>query len=187
MICGGDEIGRTQLGNNNAYCQDNEISWSHWDLSPQNRDFLEFVRYVIHLRKKNPVLKRRRFFQGRSIRGADVKDIAWFEPNGREMDDQAWGAPSINSLGVWLSGRELDEVNEEGNPLVGDTLYLMFNAHPDGINFTLPSINSDGRWERILDTAQPLWEKRYTPRDHTYRVKGRSVAVFRVVPNSAQL
>jgi len=182
MICGGDEMGRTQLGNNNAYCQDNEISWTHWDLTPANRDFLEFVRYMIYVRKRNPVLKRRRFFHGRSIRGAEVKDMAWFEPNGREMDDRTWGASSIHSLGVWLGGTELEEVDEEGNPIEGDTLFLMFNAHPDGINFVLPVLNTGGRWQRILDTGQLPWEKRYSPREKIYRLKGRSVAVFRLIP-----
>jgi glycogen operon protein len=182
MICGGDELGRSQGGNNNAYCQDNEISWTHWDLTPASLDFLEFVRFMIHLRKRNPVLKRRKFFQGRSIRGAEVKDMAWFEPNGREMDDRAWSAPSTHSLGVWLGGTELEEVDEEGNPIEGETLFLMFNAHADGINFALPKLNAGGRWERLLDTGHLPWDKRYTPRDHSYRLKGRSVAVFRLLP-----
>jgi len=183
MISGGDEIGRTQLGNNNSYCQDNELSWFHWDRSPAQKDLLEFTRYMIRLWKEQPVLRRRKFFQGRSIRGAGVKDIAWFDPSGSEMDDAAWNAHFVRSLGVRLSGEELEDVDEKGDHVIGDTLFLMFNAHHGAIPFVLPpSPKPKERWERLLDTAElePHWGRRRLLRDHTYRLRGRSVAVFRL-------
>ncbi|MEW5978679.1 MAG: glycogen debranching protein GlgX [Acidobacteriota bacterium] len=180
MICGGDEIGRTQNGNNNAYCQDNEISWFNWQLTPTQQDFLEFTRYMIRLFKDHPVLGRRHFFQGRSIRGVDVKDISWFEPSGKEMDDEAWNDPFARCLGVLLSGTEMTETDEEGNPIIGDTLFLTFNAHHEAVQFILPRHNSGEKWERILDTGDARWSRRMSLRDHTYRLKARSVAAFRI-------
>ena len=180
MLCGGDELGRTQLGNNNAYCQDNEISWFHWDLTPVQNDLLEFTRYLVRLRKTQPVLMRRRFFQGRSIRGAGVKDIAWFEPSGREMTDADWNAHSAHCLGVFLNGKELQEIDEEGGPIEGDTLFVMFNAQHETISFALPMPGPDDVWERILDTAEKRWKRRQRLRDHSYKLRSRSLAVFRL-------
>ena len=183
MISGGDELGRTQLGNNNTYCQDNALSWFQWSLSPAQEDLLEFTKYMIRLWKEQPVLQRRKFFQGRSIRGAGVKDIAWFEPSGREMDDDAWNAHFVRSLGVRLNGEEMEEVDEEGDPVVGATLFLMFNAHHGAIPFALPpSPWPKERWERLLDTAEEKlrWKQPHVLRDHRYRLRGRSVAVFRL-------
>ena len=183
MISGGDEIGRAQSGNNNAYCQDNELSWFHWDLTPAQKDLLEFTKYMIRLWKEQPVLQCRKFFQGRSIRGVGVKDIAWFDPSGKEMDDEAWNAHFVRSLGVRLSGEEMEEVDEEGDPVVGDTLFLMFNAHHEAIPFVLPpSPKPKERWEKLLDTTErePHWGRRHPLRDHTYRLRGRSVAAFRL-------
>ena len=180
MICGGDEMGRTQRGNNNAYCQDNEISWLHWDLDSAQKDLLEFTRYLIRLLKEQPVLQRRRFFQGREIRGAGVKDIAWFEPSCKEMDDKAWNADFVRCLGVLLNGEAMDETDEGGNPLVGDILFLMFNAHHGPISFVLPTLEQNERWERLVDTADPRWSRQYLLRDHIYKLRGRSVAVFRL-------
>ncbi len=181
MICGGDELSRTQRGNNNAYCQDNPISWLDWRLDPAQQDFLEFVRRLIHLRKAHPVLRRRRFFQGRAIRGRDVKDISWFKPSGREMDDAAWNAHFIRTFGVRLSGTELQEMDDDGEPVTGDTLYMAFNAHHERVRFVLPRHAPTERWERIVDTAQREWGRPFRLRDHTFRVAARSVVVFRLV------
>jgi isoamylase len=184
MICGGDELSRTQGGNNNAYCQDNPISWLDWELDPAQQDFLEFVRYLIRLRRSQPVLRRRRFFQGRAIRGAEVKDISWFKPSGREMDDAAWDAHFIRTFGVRLSGTELHERDDDGEPITGDTLYLAFNAHHERVRFILPRRLPEERWERITDTAQREWSRPFRLRDHTYHAAARSVVVFRLmVPN----
>ncbi len=180
MLSGGDEIGRTQQGNNNAYCQDNPISWYHWDLSPTQRDLLEFTRYVISLQKTNPVLTRRTFFQGRSIRGKEVKDIAWYEPGGSEMDDEAWNAHDARRLGVFLGGSDLEEVDEKGNRPVGETLFIIFSEHHESTLFALPRLKGGERWERILDTAEGKWDRRYIPRDPVYTMRPRSLAVFKL-------
>jgi len=182
MICGGDELGRSQHGNNNAYCQDNALSWYHWQLNPAGQDLLDFLRYLIRLRKAQPVLRRRRFFQGRAIRGHGVKDISWFTPAGQEMDDAAWNAHFVRTFGVRLSGTDLHEQDEAGDPITGDTLYLGFNAHDAGVRFVLPAHAPDARWERILDTAQPDWHRAHVLPDHSYDVASRSVVAFRLTP-----
>lgn len=184
MLLGGDELGRTQGGNNNAYCQDNAVSWYDWQSAEGERDLQEFVRYLIKLRATQPVLSRRRFFQGRSIRGRGVKDIAWYNPNGTEMDENAWNEHFVKCLGVRLVGSEIDEMDEKGDPITGDTLFLAFNAHHDAIRFNVPAHGPSERWERLLDTAQQAWSKPQFLRDHTYRMAGRSVIVLRIVETS---
>ena len=180
MLCAGDECGRTQLGNNNAYCQDNALSWLHWDWSTAQENLADFTRYLIGLRKEHPVLHRRRFFQGRSIRGADVKDITWYEPRGSEMTDKVWDDPAARCLGVMLYGEMLDDIDEHGVPVVGDTLFLMFNAHHSSSLFRLPPKQEGVRWERLLDTAAPLVRGGSFLRDHTYRLQGHSVTMLRL-------
>jgi len=180
MICGGDEIGRTQRGNNNAYCQDNELSWFHWDLTPEQKNLLEFTRYLTRFLLSQPVLTRRKFFLGRSIRGEEVKDISWFGPDGKEMSDRTWKDPFVRYLGVRLSGTEIEEVDEYGTPMVGDTLFLMFNAHHESVSFVLPKHHAKERWERVLDTAEIKWGRLVPVRDHTYKLRSRSLAVFRL-------
>ena len=180
MLCGGDEFSRTQRGNNNAYCQDNEISWLNWNWSAAQADLVSFTRYVIALRKEHPVLHRRRFFQGRSIRGAEVKDISWYEPRGKEMTDKAWSDHFARCLGVLLNGAMLDEMNERGEAVVGDTLFLMFNAHYGPVLFRLPAKPLGNRWECLLDTAEARPKARSLVRDHSYRLRGRSVVVLRM-------
>jgi glycogen operon protein len=180
MICGGDELGRTQHGNNNAYCQDNPTSWFDWNLDAQKQDLLEFVCAAIRLRRSQPVLRRRRFLQGRAIRGLDVKDISWFKPSGREMVDEAWSAHFVRTFGVRLSGTELHELDDMGQPITGDTLFIAFNAHDERVRFVLPGGAPGERWERIVDTAQRERHRSHRLRDHTCRVAGRSVAVFRL-------
>jgi isoamylase len=182
MLSGGDELSRTQRGNNNAYCQDNELSWYDWNLDDRRKDFLEFVRYMIHTRLANPVLTRRRFFQGRSIRGQGIKDIAWFEPTGKEMDDAGWTSHFVRCLGVRLVGTEIDEVDQFGEPVTSDTLFVIFNAHHGRIRFTLPAHEKGQRWERFVDTALLNWRALRRLREPSYRMAGRSVAVFRIVP-----
>jgi glycogen operon protein len=187
MICGGDEFGRTQQGNNNAYCQDNVLSWVHWDWTSGQKDLVEFTRYVVQLRKEQPVLRRRKFFQGRSIRGAGVKDIAWYEPRGREMTDKAWDDHFARCLGVLLNGNTLDETDERGKAVVGDTLFLMFNAHHDSILFRLPMKRPGEKWERLLDTADEQIKAGPLARDSTYKIRGRSVVVLRLKPADPSL
>jgi isoamylase len=178
MLSGGDEMGRTQRGNNNAYCQDNDISWTNWELGPEENAFLDFTRRLVHLRQSEPVLQRRRFFQGRAIRG--VKDIMWVDPSGHEMTDESWNSPVIRSLGVVYSGEGTGEVDERGQSITGDTLLLIMNAQPDTVPFKLPA-SSAGVWQRIFDTANPKLPVTVQAGDATYELKGRSQAAFRLV------
>src|SRR5205823_14292228 len=141
MLLAGDELGRTQAGNNNAYCQDNETSWIDWDLTPDRKALCEFVRQLVHFRLSEPALRRRKYFQGRSIRGG--KDVAWLAPDGREMTDEMWNAESVQSLGMLLSGTAIEEVNERGELITGDTLIVLLNAHGDRVPFTLPALDVD--------------------------------------------
>jgi glycogen operon protein len=153
MVCGGDEIGRTQQGNNNGYCQDNDVSWYDWEHADQR--LLHLTRRIIALRQKHPVLCRRRWFQGRAIRGSQVSDIGWFTPAGTEMSDQDWQAGYAKSLGVFLNGSAIPTMDERGERVVDDSFYVMFNAHDAPMTFALPEAKWGVRWTVILDTDQP--------------------------------
>ena len=179
MICGGDEMGRTQRGNNNAYCQDNEISWVDWALEADQRDLLKFARFVIDLRRRHPVFRRRKFLQGRKLRGADVKDLTWFNPDGEEMTDQAWDEGWVRSLMVRLSGDGIDEKDKQGRPVSDDTFLLLLNAGENVIGFRLPADGPDVQWERVLDTHDADWSRPSMLRGERYRLGGRSLALFR--------
>ena len=182
MLCGGDEIGRTQRGNNNAYCQDNEISWYDWELTDSRRALCAFVQRLIRLRREQPVLHRRRFFQGRRIRGSEIKDIAWFRPNGQEMTDQDWHEPYVRCLGVRLAGDAIEEKDHKGRPIRGDTLLLLFNAHHEPLPFVLPAHQRGVRWEPLLDTAEveESTERKQLRGGEPYDLNARSVAVLRL-------
>ena len=180
MISGGDELGRSQLGNNNAYCQDSEISWTPWENTPERRDFLDFTRRVIRVWKEHPVLRRRKFFQGRRIRGAEVLDIAWLDPSGREMTDATWSSPDVRCLGVRLNGDAIHEVDERGSRIIGDTLLLMLNAGDQPIAFTLPGTAPEERWETLLDTADPWAPPRRLRAGGRYELLPRSMAVLKL-------
>jgi isoamylase len=182
MISHGDEVGRTQAGNNNAYCQDNELTWIDWDLTDARRALFEFTSRLIRLRLAQPVLRRRNYFQGRSIRGGGVKDVAWLTPDGREMDDEAWNADFTRSLGVLLNGSAIEEVDECGRPIVGDTLLVLLNAHSDEVLFTLPPLEEDQRWHRVVDTVQAAAPERDFEAGREYTVSGRSTVVFALTP-----
>ncbi len=180
MLLAGDEMSHTQHGNNNAYCQDNEITWLDWNLTPAEQAFLDFTRQVIALRRDNPVLHRRRFFQGRSIRGAGIKDIAWFAPDGREMTDEAWNAPFVRSLGVRLAGDAIDETTERGERITGDTVLLLLHADANPLAFTLPEHGEGHYWEEVKDTANGVTQVAPLHGGDRYEVQGRSMAVFRL-------
>jgi isoamylase len=149
MLLGGDEIGRTQGGNNNAYCQDNEISWYDWEMDEPARRMLDFTRAVIALRGRHPSLRRRRFFRGRRIRGADVRDIIWLAADGREMTDEQWNA-DMRTIGVYLDGDALHETDVDGQPVRDDTLLMLLNTDGRAIPFRLPE---GAPWRVELDTA----------------------------------
>ena len=152
MLCAGDELGRTQLGNNNAYCQDNEISWIDWTRREQEKDLLEFTRRLIQLRREHPVFRRPKFFQGRRIRGSEIRDVMWFNPGGNEMSDEEWASPFVRCLGVLLSGDTIDVLDFHGQPIRDDTFLLLVNAHYESISFLLPG-QADLEWQLILDTS----------------------------------
>jgi glycogen operon protein len=153
MICGGDEIGRTQRGNNNAYCQDNEISWYDWDLDDERKALLEFTKKLVGIRRDHPALHRAKFFKGRRIRGTDVRDIMWYRHDGREMTDQDWSNPVTASLGLFLAGRGIDDLDDEGNLVVDDDFCIVLNGSEIELPFTLPRASSEGPWQLLIDTA----------------------------------
>jgi glycogen operon protein len=192
MLLAGDELGHTQLGNNNAYCQDNEISWLDWGVTrPESEDFgagdlLAFVRHVVSIRRSQPVLQRRRFLQGRPIRGDGTKDITWFTPDGREMTDADWNIASAQSLGAALGGARIDETDERGQRIVGDSLVLLLNANPDPVTFRLHAALTNDGWEVLVDTARRPpdgWgalTRTSLVEDAVYRVLGRSLVLLRL-------
>ncbi|GGM49707.1 glycogen operon protein GlgX homolog [Longimycelium tulufanense] len=153
MLSHGDELGRTQRGNNNAYCQDNELSWMDWSLAEKNQDLLDFTRAVAEMRRAHPVFRRRRFFGGRPIRkGDELRDIAWFTPRGTEMTEQDWESGFGRSITVFLNGNGIPDVDRYGRRIRDDSFLLCFNAHDDTMNFTMPSAEYGGEWTVVLDT-----------------------------------
>ena len=180
MILSGDEMGRTQEGNNNAYCQDNEISWLDWELSILDRNFLAFVRRMIRLRKEHPVFRRRRFFQGRELRGAGAKDIIWLTPAGCEMTDEEWNSSFARSLGLQMSGLLEGEFDAQGRPEEDDDFLLLLNADQDEIIFELPTFPEEARWEVFMDTAYSAGLKTdsFFKPGGTYTLKPRSMVVL---------
>jgi isoamylase len=152
MLLGGDEIGRTQDGNNNAYCQDTEISWYDWEHA--DASLLQFTRHLIKLRHRHPVFCRRRWFQGRPIHGTAVSDIGWFTPGGAEMSDSDWQAGFAKSLAVFLNGRAIPSPDERGERVVDESFYVMFNAHHEPLEFTLPESKWGKNWIVLLNTAE---------------------------------
>jgi glycogen operon protein len=178
MLLAGDEFGHTQKGNNNTYCQDNELSWLNWNLEEDQKRFMEFCRKVTTLRKQEKVLQRRSFFQGRSIRGEGVTDVTWFSPSGKDMTDTDWGA-SVRCLGMRLAGDLIGEVDDEGDPIVGDTLLVLMNADHNTIPFTLPKTNPHHKWERIFDTADDNAPVMKFDPFSVYQLRDRSTVLFR--------
>ena len=154
MMLGGDEMGRTQGGNNNAYCQDNEISWFDWKLDDRRKALLEFTKRLIALRRRHPVLRHSRFLVGDFIWDSQFKDLAWLRPDGEEMDPQDWQRPWISSIALMLGGDAIRMLDREGRRLVGDGLLVLLNAHHEPVTFKLPA-EGGGSWQLELDTADP--------------------------------
>ena len=156
MLLAGDEMGRSQQGNNNAYCQDNELSWIEW--VGADRDLQAWVRQLIELRRNHPVFRRRRWFQGQSIRGSDLIDIGWFRPDGSEMTDEDWRAATARGLGVFLNGEGIESRDEQGYRVRDDSFYVLFNAHEGAIGIRLPPALATETWTRVFDTSQPRFD-----------------------------
>ena len=178
MLLAGDEIGRTQGGNNNAYCQDSEISWVHWDQA--DGDLLEFTRSAIAFRKQHRNFRRRRFFQGRAIRGAEVGDIGWFKPDGKPMSDEDWNSGFAKSIGVYLNGDAIGGVSARGEPFRDVSFYLLFNAHHEALDFILPDGAWGKRFEKVFDTIRrDSGRQRALKAGSKLHVEARSVVVLR--------
>jgi glycogen operon protein len=179
MLLAGDEFGRTQHGNNNAYCQDNEISWIDWNLDETQKELLEFTRRLIAFYHTHPVLRRRKFFQGRKVRGSGAKDITWFRPDGKEVSRDDWKDNNVRCIGLHLAGDAISEVDEQGNPIIDATLLILLNAHHERLPFVLPEHEDEQCWEPIIDTQQAsnggakLWQG-----GEKYQLEARSLAIL---------
>ena len=153
MLSHGDEVGRTQLGNNNAYCQDSPVSWVNWQLSLQNRELLEFTRKVFALRLQHPVLRRRTFFHHETSGSVSMRDLIWLRPDGTEMKNEDWSDESNHVLGMLIRGEAPEETDDGGRVLSGDSLVLLLNGGARSKQFTLPAMDRPGRWNELLDTS----------------------------------
>src|SRR5438034_1811208 len=181
MLSGGDEVARTQRGNNNAYCQDNETSWFAWPPTGSAAQLLDFTRRLIRLRLDHPVFQRRRFFQGRRIHGSAVTDLSWLRPDGSEMTDEEWGNWHSRCLGLQLAGDAIEEMDDEGLPVRDETFLLLLNAHDEAVPFVLPKHEPHLEWELCLDTRD--WELvsdgRLFKGGEPYPLEGHTLAVLR--------
>jgi glycogen operon protein len=177
MLRAGDELGQTQYGNNNAYCQDNDISWMDWDNA--DRTLLQFVQFLIRFQHRHPVFRRRRWFQGRPVRGPEAADIHWFTPSGEEMSERDWHTGYAKSLAVFLNGRAIPSPSPTGERIVDESFLLLFNAHWETIEFTLPEKWSSG-WTRVLDTAAECTETTFVS-GQVIPVVGRSIVVLEML------
>ena len=180
MLLAGDEIGRTHLGNNNAYCQDNETSWLGWEFDQDRIRLLEFVRRMVALRRDHPVFRRRDFFQGRPIHGSDVKDIVWLKPDGAEMTVEEWTNAFARCLGVYFPGDALTETDSRGRPVKDENFLVLFNAHHEAVPFRLPGYAGTAKWLVLLDTsyADGLAADGTFEQGTEYALKGRSIALL---------
>lgn len=178
MLLAGDEFGQTQHGNNNAYCQDSPVSWLNWNLSAEQQALLEFVREVIHLRRAQPVFRRRRFFQGRPIYGAEIKDLYWLKPDGTEMSEADWNTSHAGCLCMALPGDQITEASERGERLIGDSFAILFNAHYELVPFRLGARRMDLRWRCVFDTAAAAPEQRVFAHMATFPLQARSLVVL---------
>ncbi|MBV9462898.1 MAG: glycogen debranching enzyme GlgX, partial [Verrucomicrobiae bacterium] len=186
MLNAGDEFGRTQKGNNNAYCQDNEISWLDWNHDEHAENLKEFTRRLIHFRHDHPVFRRPKFFQGRRIRGADIKDIMWFDTSGAEMTDEEWDTSFMRCLGMLLSGAGMDVRDAFGQPIRDATFLLLTNAHHEPVKFVLPGRKAV-RWELFLNTADEkgfLGESVFLDSGAETELTERSLCLFKLAGGS---
>ena len=168
----GDEIGRSQRGNNNVYAQDSELAWMNWDLNDRQRDLLAFTQKAFALRHLTPVLRRRTFFRGQPTDHSGVKDLTWVRPDGKEMEQQDWDFTEGRTLGMLIDGDATDETDDRGRPIHGDTMLLIVNAGSEEVRFTLPAVagksengnserRGDAMWAELINTARAdLWHIR---------------------------
>jgi isoamylase len=181
MISHGDELGRTQNGNNNGFCQDNELTWVHWDEA--DTELLEFTRSVSALRAAHPVFRRRRFFKGVPVRRRGVEgqpDVSWFRPDGSEMNDDDWDSGFGKSVAVYLNGLGIPDLDARGQRVTDDSFFLCFNAHHEPIEFTMPPGEFGSAWLPVVDTAEVTSpaDRQPIPAGDTVRVAGRATVVL---------
>ena len=179
MLLAGDERGRTQRGNNNAYCQDSELSWMHWELNGEQRALLAWTRRLIRLRRGHPIFRRRHFFQGRHIRNGSVKDIHWLDPNGEEMNAEQWHHAHARALGMYLAGDAIEDLDTYGRRLWDDDFLVLLNAGERALDFALPRYRKHAKWRPVLDTAHPRERARLASQT-SYHLEARSMAVLRL-------
>ncbi|HEX2053289.1 MAG TPA: glycogen debranching enzyme, partial [Actinomycetota bacterium] len=181
MVLAGDEFARSQQGNNNAYCQDNEISWFDWET--QDTELLEFTRRLIAFRQEHPVFRRPNFFQGRPVIGHDLSDLAWFRSDGVDMDEEDWQA-GLKTVGVFLNGQAIDAHDQRGEPIVDDSFLVWFNAHVDPVDFTVPPKLGE-LWTKVLDTDVQAYgdgETETVKAGDVVPVPPRTILVFQMEP-----
>ena len=180
MIVAGDEMGRSQFGNNNAYCQDSEISWLSWNLNPSNQDFLDYTRQLIQFLLAHPIFRRRQWFQGRAIHGSGISDIGWYNVDGSRMTAEQWNAGFIKSLAVFLNGQEIVTPTHRGERVIDDSFLMFFNAHYETLMFSLPKKLKDYEWELVIDTKADGFVDASEPfrGDRTVPVSERSIIVL---------
>jgi glycogen operon protein len=178
MLVAGDEIGRTQRGNNNAWCQDNELSWLDWELDEEKERLLEFARRVVHLRRRHPVFRRSRFLDGHSERPT-LPDSWWLRPDGRKMTKRDWETPGTHVVGLYLNGNEVGSRTPEGEPVVDDSFLLLVNASPEPVPLVLPPHRFGARWEVELSTADPDAPALSLPARGRLHVEARSLVLLR--------
>ncbi|MEH1870987.1 glycogen debranching protein GlgX [Nostoc sp.] len=181
MLLAGDEIGCTQKGNNNAYCQDNEISWRDWSLEKSNSELLDFSRELIYFRHQHPVFRRRKWFQGRAIRGFGISDIGWFNADGSEMTEKQWLVSYAKAMEIFLNGEGIVTPGRRGERIIDESFLLFFNAHYEMMEFALPNVFKDREWEIVIDTNEPRFISpgKLIMGEQTVSVTDRSIMVLR--------
>ena len=180
MLLAGDEFGRTQRGNNNAYCQDNELSWLDWNFTKEQKALLEFTKRLLRVRRDHPSLHRSKFFRGLDVYGTKLRDLLWFRPNGEAMSQEDWQSPEARSLQMFLAGRGIDDVDDDGRPLVDDNLLLLVNASDHEVTFSLPRLDAVRQpWDLLLSTADDTASLRLPPGATGITLVGRSTVFLR--------
>ena len=181
MLLGGDELARTQHGNNNAYCQDNELSWFDWGLDERRRELLELTRRLVHFRLSHPVFRRTQFLTGTSPLGSGLPDSWWFRPDGRKMTRRDWADTELRAVGLFLNGEEIPTRTRQGEEVTDETFAVIFNAHHEPVTFRLPPRRFGQRWKLELSTSEPHaaeGERSWAARDEV-GVESRSILVLR--------
>jgi len=180
MINGGDELSRTARGNNNTYCQDNDLNWYRW--SDMDVDFYNFVRRLIAIRKKQPVLQRRKFFLGHASKYSGIKDIVWFSPDGRDMSDAEWHSNHSRAIGYVMEGASIDEMDQSGKRIIGNTLLVLINGAFNEVTFKLPFHRTNEPWSLMLTTTRKMnhHHGNYWQGGETFVLPDHTMALFKL-------